>query len=54
MAPGYYFSLSYIFCAPLTFLPCFLSSILLLHPPDAGAEGQILLCTKVLCYVNCE
>lgn len=42
------FFLSYMFCAPLTSLSCFLSSIFVLHPTDTGAEGQILLCTEVL------
>lgn len=54
MGPAYSFPLSYMFCAPSTFLSCFLSSILLLHPTDTGAEGQILLCTKVLWCVYCE
>lgn len=48
MGPAYSFPLSYMFCAPLTFLSCFLSSIFLLHPTDTGAESQVLLCTKVL------
>lgn len=42
------FFLLCMFCAPLTFLSCFLSSILIFHPTYTGAEGQILLCTEVL------